>query len=274
MNAPFDRGALLASARFAALHDLLDALPADRPPTLVDLDALAAARGVVNAFGRPIRFAAAAAAMGEDYEDGIAATGAVPARADNTHDVFNALAWLAWPAAKAAINRLHLERRIPGRRGTARDVLTLFDEDGLVMLCADDTLADLLRGFAWCELFVARRADVGLNVRFLGFGHALHEKLSAPFRGLTAKVLVVAADRALLHGPLPALRRHADLALAELLASPATLASTRSLAPLPVQGIPGWWPANDDPAFYADVAQFRPGRRAQGEPARRRSPAR
>ena len=28
--------------------------------------------------------------------------------------------------------------------------------------------------------------------------------------------------------------------------------------PLPVLGLPGWWPANDDPNFYDDRAVFRP----------------
>ncbi|MFP5413283.1 MAG: DUF3025 domain-containing protein, partial [Gammaproteobacteria bacterium] len=26
-------------------------------------------------------------------------------------------------------------------------------------------------------------------------------------------------------------------------------------------GIPGWWPGNEDPAFYNDASVFRPGRR-------------
>ena len=34
--------------------------------------------------------------------------------------------------------------------------------------------------------------------------------------------------------------------------------SPRLLLPLPVLGIPGWWPANENPGFYADTAVFRP----------------
>ena len=33
------------------------------------------------------------------------------------------------------------------------------------------------------------------------------------------------------------------------------------LFPLPVLGIPGWWPANTDAAFYQDSTVFRPFRR-------------
>ncbi|VVE59910.1 membrane protein [Pandoraea pnomenusa] len=37
--------------------------------------------------------------------------------------------------------------------------------------------------------------------------------------------------------------------------------STRDFAPLPVLGIPGWWPENEAPDFYRDTVVFRPGRR-------------
>ena len=33
-----------------------------------------------------------------------------------------------------------------------------------------------------------------------------------------------------------------------------------SLTPLPVLGVPGWWPDNADPGFYADTSVFRPKR--------------
>jgi hypothetical protein len=145
-------------------------------------------------------------------------------------------------------------------------VLTLFDEGGLALVTADAALGELLAGFRWRTLFVERRADVRRDARFLGCGHALHEKLLAPFRGLTAKVLVVPVEAAALQAGGDALQRRVDLALAARLADPATLASTRSLAPLPVQGIPGWWAANEDPAFYDDAGQFRPGRRNENAP--------
>ena len=30
--------------------------------------------------------------------------------------------------------------------------------------------------------------------------------------------------------------------------------------PLPVLGVPGWWPANENPGFYDDADVFRPAR--------------
>ncbi|XLM22397.1 DUF3025 domain-containing protein [Chromobacterium piscinae] len=43
----------------------------------------------------------------------------------------------------------------------------------------------------------------------------------------------------------------------------AFLASPRALCPLPLLGIPGWWPDNEDPAFYDNAAYFCPTRRAK-----------
>jgi hypothetical protein len=33
--------------------------------------------------------------------------------------------------------------------------------------------------------------------------------------------------------------------------------ATKPFAHLPVLGVPGWWRANQDPAFYADASVFR-----------------
>ena len=38
--------------------------------------------------------------------------------------------------------------------------------------------------------------------------------------------------------------------------------ATKPFTPLPVLGVPGWWPANETPDFYADTQVFRPPRAA------------
>ena len=38
--------------------------------------------------------------------------------------------------------------------------------------------------------------------------------------------------------------------------------STKPFTPLPVLGVPGWWPANEAPGFYDDAQVFRPLRAA------------
>ena len=69
------------------------------------------------------------------YESHIAATGQVPTRARNWHDLFNALAWLAWPRLKTALNARHQAAIAAGeaKRGPIRDSATLLDECGLLM---------------------------------------------------------------------------------------------------------------------------------------------
>ncbi|MFZ2814510.1 MAG: DUF3025 domain-containing protein, partial [Rhodoferax sp.] len=36
--------------------------------------------------------------------------------------------------------------------------------------------------------------------------------------------------------------------------------AAKPFAHLPVLGVPGWWAANENPAFYQDVSVFRPPR--------------
>ena len=174
---------------------------------------------------------------GQAYEAFIARSGQVPTR-HNAHDFFNALMWLHRPALKARLNALQdadiTRYGVGEHRGLLRDALTLFDESGAV-LQAPAHLVDALRRRDWHALFVTHRVD-WRQARFEVFGHALLEKLAlAPRKALTAHVLV--------GDPL-------DLSAAQWASKP--------FCPMPVLGVPGWWPANDDPAFYDDTAVFRP----------------
>ena len=266
MTAPvWDRDALARSPWFASVRRLLERLPAGRFPEPGDLNTLACERGVRSGGGAPLAFVPPAPGpnlAARHYEGRIFRTGEVATRPGSWHDLFNALAWLAFPRTKAVLNRLHhdeLARRGDGSaRGTARDVATLFDEGGIIVACAAPELAQLLAGFEWQRLFWQRRADVARSMRFLVFGHAILERALAPFKGVTAKALVieVAGDRL----DDDALVDRLDAAAAEHFARPESLASTRALRPLPVLGIPGWTPGNEDPAFYDDPAVFRSGR--------------
>lgn len=263
----WDRDALLGSPLLATLRPLLARLPADRFPTHDDLTALARARDVRSGGGAPIAFVPAAAgrtdAFEAQYEIRIYREGAVPTRAGSWHDLFNALAWIAFPRTKATINRLHHDemtrRRGQPQRGTARDVLTLFDEGGVIAACADPALARLLADFRFKELFWTRRAEAIASMRFRVFGHAIHEKALAPYKGVTAKTLIVEATPAELALPDEALNALVDERASAYFAGPGALASTRALHPLPVLGVPGWMPDNVDPSFYDDPAVFRPG---------------
>jgi hypothetical protein len=266
----WNRDALIASPIFASVRSLVARLPGTGFPALEALNAIAADREIATGGGAALRFVAAgphADATDRSYEERVFETGAVPTRESSWHDIFNALVWLAFPRTKATLNRRHCEelraRRGHPLRGTARDVLTLFDEGGVLVACADPSLASLLRDFRWKELFWQRRSDVRHRMRFHVFGHAILETALAPFRGLTAKALILDADDDALEYPADALNTMLDARAAAYFAAPDALASTRSLAPLPILGIPGWTPESDDPAYYDDVGQFRPGRRRE-----------
>jgi Protein of unknown function (DUF3025) len=87
----------------------------------------------------------------------------------------------------------------------------------------------------------------------------------APHIGLTAKALLIPVApgriaQAASEEGLTALLRELDAELAAYFLNPDHLASTRSLQPLPVLGIPGWDARNASPAFYANSDYFRPGR--------------
>jgi len=259
---------------FTALAPLLGRLPPDRFLRHDELNVLATP-AVVSGGGAPIRFVPPVAPSREfsaQYEVRIFETGEVQTRPDNWHDLFNALVWLAFPKTKAVLNGHHYgeirARQGERLRGTARDVLTLFDEGGIVVASADAELSSLLRQFRWKELFWRRRAEVLRSMRFYVFGHAIYEKALEPYKGVTAKALMVEVTPDLLDAPLERQLAELDARAADYFSGPQALASTRTLAPLPILGIPGWEPANAREEYYDDRAQFRPGR--SSEPALRK----
>jgi hypothetical protein len=215
-------------------------------PVAALLNAVMARRSAVALAAGPLRFVPASEVpSGEPYESFIHRTAGVPTR-DNLHDLFNGIVWLRFPQIKRRLNELQAAQisqvGIGHTRGAVRDALTLFDENAAA-LQAPEGLAQALRERDWPTLFVTRRHDwqqASLTV----FGHALLEKLCTPRKPITAHVWVLPAA-----GDLP------SQWLAAL--TPASLAS-KPYHPLPVLGVPGWWPANDDAAWYDDAAVFRP----------------
>jgi hypothetical protein len=256
-------------ARFAPmlqpLRALADKLPRIGWPNAEVLNAVAADTGrrIVNARGQRIVFSAPRPG-GPGFEARTLDSGEVELRFIDWHDLLNALVWMTYPTAKAAINGRHmqaLERDAPGMRSRERDALTHFDEDGVVVLSADPGLSELLRTFAWKELFWQRRAEVEQRMRFHLFGHALCEKALAPFIGMTGKAIVFDVQPEVLARPAEALRAEVDRLTALHVWNPEKLLRPRELSPLPVLGVPGWWPDNGEAAFYDNTHYFRPGRR-------------
>jgi hypothetical protein len=198
------------------------------------------------------------------YETRIAETGKIATR-KNWHDFFNAVQWLTFPKSKAMISEMHA--RLLGERGEAevksrsipRDVLTLFDEGGVIVISTDQSLLDAMRAFRWKRLFVERRDDVIRDMRFFLYGHSVLEKMLEPFIGITAKALLLKTGDDFLKLTHAAQIHHIDAEAANWLAGAATFSTTRVLQPLPVLGIPGWDKRNESPSFYDNINYFRDG---------------
>ena len=257
--------ARLGAAIYAPFAPALARLPADRWPSHDELTAAAA--GIATARGQALRFVpppAPGAGERRNYELHVAATGEVATRAENWHDLFNALAWITYPRAKAAINAQHaaileaggreeLRRRSPGR-----DALTLFDEGGVIVASNAPELLRLMVDFEWKELFWERRAEVVARMRFFAFGHACLEQSLAPYLGMVAKTVFVPVPELFFMLPLETQVEQADALVAAHFAQRARFATPKSMAPMPVLGVPGWHFAAQDEAFYDDAAHFRP----------------
>ncbi|MCH2219508.1 MAG: DUF3025 domain-containing protein [Dechloromonas sp.] len=249
---------------FDPLRVWLDRLPA-RPDTAAVAE-LAERFPLYLDNGQRIRFVPPQA-DGRIYECRIHESGEVETRRDNWHDFFNALVWLTFPQTKKAISAAHVRAmQAPGElRGKVRDALTHFDECGIAVLSSRPDLLEYLRGFRWKALFVEHRDDVRRHMRFVVFGHATYEQLLAPFRGLTAKALLYPVEEAWLVQPAADLSRLVDGLLAADVEA-GRVARSADLQPLPLLGIPGVVADSEDPAYYDDTWQFRPGRRQRKPP--------
>ncbi|WP_020656216.1 DUF3025 domain-containing protein [Massilia niastensis] len=227
----------------------------------------AQALGLRNHAGLPLRFVPQAALPeGAAYEEFIGATGQVPTR-DNLHDFFNGLVWQTFPLIKRQLNALQAAQiaaaGVGKSRGPARDAATIFDENAaLLVVRADDAgraLVDALRGHRWLEALFHRRAMFGPDAQLCLFGHALMEKLVAPRKAITAHTRVTFAGDEYFSLDGEARRAWLDAAVAGALELEGL--STSSFTPLPVLGVPGWWPGQDAD-FYLESTVFRPKRTA------------
>jgi hypothetical protein len=196
---------------------------------------------------------------GQAYEDFIFKTAQVPTR-DGLHDFFNGLCWQRFPLAKRRLNQLQAAeietQGVRATRGPVRDALTLFDEN-VVLMHAPDEVWTALQARDWLRLFVDLH-EKWKQVHIVLFGHALLEKLVTPYKSITGHVYRVDSD----------VNPHDEAALDAWLVQdlqPAKLA-TKPYEPLPVLGVPRWWSANAERAYYEDTNVFRPKREVVSKP--------
>ena len=243
--------------------DLLQPLPQTKP--------------ALNNQAHTLRFVSQnALPEGEAYESFIGATGNIPTR-DNLHDLFNGSIWLTFPKTKALLNYYHMleieQQGIGASRGRVRDTITVFDENGAILVTAESSIGEALIDFDWQASLVAAR-DKWDNPKQLNhhacaavyiFGHALLEKLLHPRKALCAHSIVINVTPEFFTLSLSERISHLDQKVADymdaLLSQPDV--TPRKLSPLPILGVPHYWAENLQPSFYGDSHVFRSGRRRQ-----------
>jgi hypothetical protein len=211
------------------------------------LDGLAASQPIMPGIDAMRFVPHGALPAGESYEVFIARTASVPTR-DNLHDLFNGLVWLRFPQLKRRLNELHADdiarHGVQSERGAVRDALTLFDENAALWQ-APPVLAEALRRREWDALFISHRTMWTCSRPML-FGHALLEKLVHPRKAITAHLWL-----------MPDVADAADAPSCFAAALTPALLAAKPYLPLPVLGVPGWWPPNVLPGFYDDAGVFR-----------------
>ena len=221
---------------------------------------------------------------GIGYEQFIGSTGNIPTR-DNLHDLFNGSIWLTFPKTKAMLNYHHMleiakqdsnNSDVNQSRGRVRDTITVFDENGAILVTADPSIGKALINFDWQASLVTPRdkfdnpifgnkkqpnSDEKAAVYI--FGHALLEQLIEPRKALCAHSVVINVEQDFFTLTLSERMSYLDNKLANVmnkLLSQDNI-TPRQLAPLPILGVPHFWSENADPSFYKDAYVFRNGRR-------------
>jgi len=210
----------------------------------------------------PIQFVASTELDDDAYEHRIYTTGKVSTRPDNWHDLFNALVWTRFPRIKLAMNARHdyaSSRHKGAGRGPQRDALTLFDECGVIVFSSNPATLESLAKRHWQDAFVDSKVTWGKDVQVAVSGHAMLEKFLSPYKSMTAKALLVQVDDECMGLPREEMLRILDTEIATGIRSGTLISKPACLTPLPLAGIPGWWPdVEQDNRFYNDLQVFRP----------------
>jgi hypothetical protein len=246
---------------WAPYRELIGRLAVSKFPDSAALNALLPS-GCYGGGGQLLRFVRASEIPGADYERHIFENGEVSTRENNWHDLFNALVWCRLPRLKAALNALHygqLDLEHEGRRGALRDALTLLDESGVIVLGRDRTVLQALAARDWQDAFRKNQKAWKTDMTVVVCGHGLLEKFLQPYKAMTAHALLCHVAEPLFDARGEHLPASVDASIAQLLLEGALQSGPENLSPLPLMGIPGWWPEGaQDHAFYADTQVFRP----------------
>lgn len=217
--------------------------------------------GLESKRGQFIRFVPSTELGDGAYEQRIYNTGVVSTRPDNFHDLFNALVWMRFPRIKIAMNTLHnrgWDEHQSGSRGKVRDALTLFDECGVIVFSSHTEALTSLAERRWADAFLAPGFRQKVNVSVCG--HAMLEKYLAPYKAMTAKALLVKTDEDFADLTRLQMLERLDEEISNRILDGSLMTGPACLSPLPLAGIPGWWPQGEqeEDSFYNDHDVFRP----------------
>lgn len=200
------------------------------------------------------------------YESSIYLTGKVQTRPQNWHDFFNTLIWHTFPNIKGALNAKHYTH-FTARQGQTKarssieNLLTLFDESGVIVISSDLGLLELIRNMSWKELFWLQREQVESSLRCFIFGHSLYEKLLNPYVGLVGHSLLLHVDQEFIDDPFEIQIINVNNIVQTWIDELPATATPKLLSPLPILGIPGWYSQTGDEYFYDNQDYFRNSRK-------------
>lgn len=217
---------------------------------------------------------------GIGYENYIHTHGLIPIR-DNLHDWFGACVWSVFSQSKSLLNTKHIQytndNQHANRRNKVRDTITLFDENGAILVVCDDDIghriANGLYNFDWQTCLVDTRSywvnpncnisHVNQKAQVFLFGHALLEQLINPYKSLCSHTLIIQVPDCFFEQSLEKKLSQLDDYLYRYLSDFLNESVTpKQLSPLPILGVPYFWD-NTNPIFYQDAFVFRSGRKHQ-----------
>lgn len=199
---------------------------------------------------------------GLHYETRIAERGQVATREQSWHDLFNAMIWCRYPSIKRALNAqqcAHIATMGSAQRNRAQYALTQFDEAGAIVCVRDPALLALWDRHDWTALFHGHASSWhNGDIRIAAvIGHALLEHALVPELFLVGKCVAVQGDD----------DDHSCVSkVAQAIAGGRVLNDPKELRPLPLAGIPGWYPGQDA-GFFAGAACFQPLREDRRYPS-------
>jgi hypothetical protein len=198
------------------------------------------------------------------YEERIFKTGMISTREQNWHDLFNAFIWLLFPQTKIALNELHfseLSLQTGKKRTTCRDMITHFDESGIIIASTDTSLLMTLKKHQWDNVFIQARPLWWHQIGAFVFGHGMYEKAFDPFIGFTGKAYCINVAENFFQQKKMQQYHILDQLLADEIKNDHSLSKADTLTPLPILGIPGWYDENKNPEFYTNKDYFRDKRK-------------